>query len=74
MEIKVSVLPVFTRISAVPQYRGSAKSKKILFDVHYIKELEYHPKLALEINNLETVCVDCFNKEQGSTFRKKQSK
>ncbi|PEU72993.1 alpha/beta hydrolase, partial [Bacillus thuringiensis] len=37
-------------------------------------ELEHHPELALEIDNLETVCVDCHNKEHGRTFEKKPNK
>ncbi|PEU67224.1 alpha/beta hydrolase, partial [Bacillus thuringiensis] len=37
-------------------------------------ELEHHPSLALDIDNLETVCVDCHNKEHGRTFKKKQNK
>ncbi|MED2061030.1 HNH endonuclease, partial [Bacillus thuringiensis] len=42
--------------------------------VHHIKELEHHPELALEKDNLETVCVDCHNKEHGRTFEKKPNK
>jgi 5-methylcytosine-specific restriction enzyme A len=43
----------------------SGKRKKIKLVVHHIKELEDHPDLALEIDNLETVCVNCHNKIHG---------
>ncbi|WP_088363610.1 HNH endonuclease [Bacillus cereus] len=56
------------------EYSESAKRKKIQLVVHHIKELEHHPELALEIDNLETVCVDCHNKEHGRTFIKKPNK
>lgn len=36
--------------------------KKIKLVVHHIKELEFNPELALEDENLETLCVDCHNK------------
>lgn len=49
-------------------YSEKAKRKKIQLVVHHIKELEYHPNLALEIDNLETVCVRCHNKEHGRLF------
>ncbi|HDX9589257.1 TPA: HNH endonuclease [Bacillus pseudomycoides] len=56
------------------EYSKCARRKKIQLVVHHIKELEHHPKLALEIDNLETVCVDCHNKEHGITFEMKQNK
>lgn len=56
------------------EYSESAKRKKIQLVVHHIKELEYHPELALDIDNLETVCVDCHNKEHGRSFEKKPNK
>ncbi|MCU4831887.1 HNH endonuclease [Bacillus cereus] len=56
------------------EYSESAKRKKIQLVVHHIKELEHYPELALEIDNLETVCVDCHNKEHGRTFKKKPNK
>ncbi|PGW32836.1 HNH endonuclease [Bacillus thuringiensis] len=56
------------------EYSESAKRKKIQLVVHHIKELEHHPKLALVIDNLETVCVSCHNTEHGRTFKKKINK
>lgn len=31
-------------------------------EVDHIKELEYYPKLALELSNLRTLCHECHNK------------
>jgi 5-methylcytosine-specific restriction enzyme A len=56
------------------EYSESAKRKKIKLVVHHIKELEHHPELALDIDNLETICVDCHNKEHGRSFENKESK
>lgn len=33
-----------------------------VLEVDHIKELEYHPELALDIDNLRTLCKDCHNK------------
>ena len=52
-------------------YSESAKRKKIELVVHHIKELEHHPDLALEEDNLETICVLCHNKEHGRYFERK---
>lgn len=43
--------------------------KKIKLIVHHIKELEYHPELALEDDNLETLCVECHNKIHDRHFK-----
>ncbi|MFC9446702.1 HNH endonuclease [Bacillus cereus] len=56
------------------EYSESAKRKKIQIVAHHIKELEHHPELTLNINNLETVCVNCHNKEHGRVYEKKQNK
>jgi 5-methylcytosine-specific restriction enzyme A len=56
------------------EYSEKAKRKKIQLVVHHIKELEHHPELALDIDNLETVCVDCHNKEHGRLFEQKEKK
>ncbi|MBJ8113552.1 HNH endonuclease [Bacillus cereus group sp. N6] len=56
------------------EYSESAKRKKIGLVVHHIKELEHHPELALDMDNLETVCVNCHNKEHGRVYEKKQNK
>lgn len=56
------------------EYSESAKRKKIMLVVHHIKELEHHPDLALEIDNLETICVDCHNTEHERSFERKEPK
>ncbi|TYR75573.1 HNH endonuclease [Rossellomorea vietnamensis] len=56
------------------EYSEKAKRKKIALVVHHIKELEHHPELALDEDNLETVCVDCHNHEHGRVFEKKENK
>lgn len=33
-----------------------------ILEVDHIKELEYYPELATNINNLRTLCKDCHNK------------
>ncbi|WP_312093767.1 HNH endonuclease [Niallia sp.] len=47
------------------EYSEKAKRKKIALVVHHIKELEQYPELATDKDNLETVCVNCHNKEHG---------
>lgn len=54
------------------EYSEIAKRKKIKLVVHHIKELEQHPEFALNESNLETVCVDCHNKEHDRDFKNKK--
>ncbi|WP_411736085.1 HNH endonuclease [Paenibacillus sp. M2] len=56
------------------EYSESARRKKIQLVVHHIKELEDHPDLALDIDNLETVCVDCHNREHDRVFERNVNK
>ncbi|WP_340014662.1 HNH endonuclease [Paenibacillus sp. FSL K6-1318] len=56
------------------EYSESAGRKKIQLVVHHIKELEDHPDLALDIDNLETVCVDCHNREHDRVFERNVNK
>jgi len=37
-------------------------------NVHHIKELRDHPELALELDNLETLCIRCHNETHDKTF------
>lgn len=50
------------------RYSERAKRKKIQLVVHHIKELEHYPELALDEENLETVCVNCHNREHNRYF------
>ncbi|WP_144940134.1 HNH endonuclease [Paenibacillus sp. 32O-W] len=56
------------------EYSESAKRKKIQLVVDHIKELEDHPELALEIDNLETSCVRCHNVKHGRVFERNVNK
>ena len=51
------------------QYSEKAKRKKIQLIVDHIKELEDYPELALDEENLETLCVYCHNKKHGRVWR-----
>lgn len=48
------------------------KQHKKKLDVHHKKELEEHPELAYEINNLETVCVHHHNILDNKVFIRKE--
>lgn len=50
------------------EYSESAKRKKIALVVDHIKELEDHPELALDMNNLETLCVMHHNAKHDRAF------
>lgn len=52
------------------EYSESAKRKKIMLLVDHIKELEDYPELALDNENLETLCVGCHNKKHDRDFGK----
>lgn len=41
---------------------GVKTDKHMVLEVDHIKELETHPELALEDDNLRTLCRDCHNK------------
>jgi 5-methylcytosine-specific restriction enzyme A len=56
------------------EYSVKAKRKKIKLVVDHIKELEDHPELALDTDNLETLCVKCHNLKHGRSFEYKQPK
>lgn len=44
-----------------------------ILEVDHIKELEYYPQHALDIDNLRTLCKDCHNKRHGR-FNYRESK
>lgn len=46
-----------------------------ILEVDHIQELEHHPELALELDNLRTLCKDCHNKRHGRfNYRKGKKK
>ncbi|MBE2973405.1 HNH endonuclease [Priestia megaterium] len=55
------------------EHHDSGKHKRL--DVDHIKEIYTHPELALELDNLETLCIKCHNKKHNRfMFRKKKNK
>src|SRR5699024_6649021 len=48
--------------------------KEVVLNVHHKKEIETHPELALELENLETLCVPCHNKVHDKGFKAKKPK
>ena len=42
--------------------------------VHHKKHLEYYPELALDIDNLESLCDACHNKEHPEKLKKAKPK
>lgn len=47
--------------------------KSIILNVHHIKEIEDHPELALDLNNLMTICLSHHN-EQHNRFKPSNNK
>jgi|SRR5699024_4297985 len=59
----------------VDSIKVEGQRKSIELNVHHKYEIEYHPKLALVLENLECVCLNCHNKIHGRVFgRTKQPK
>ncbi|MGW7930608.1 HNH endonuclease [Staphylococcus xylosus] len=45
------------------KFSGNRPDKHKSLDVDHIKELETHPELAHDLDNLITLCVSCHNKK-----------
>ncbi|MDV2685180.1 HNH endonuclease [Alkalihalophilus lindianensis] len=58
----------------VDSKKEEGKRKSIELNVHHKYEIEYYPKLALVLDNLETLCLNCHNKIHGKGFKKKKPK
>ncbi len=43
-------------------------------NVHHLKEIYYYPKLALILDNLETLCIKCHNIEHDRNFERRIKK
>lgn len=61
-------------IVTIDTNESNGKRKKIQLVVHHIKELEHHPDLALDIDNLEVLCVKCHNETHDRVFERKEPK
>lgn len=46
----------------------------VILEVDHIKELEFYPEFALDIDNLRTLCKDCHNKRHGRMNYRGQAK
>lgn len=49
--------------------KEEGKHKSVELNVHHIKEIEHHPELAEELDNLVTLCIECHNKVHGKGFK-----
>lgn len=58
----------------VDSEKVEGKRKTIELNVHHIKEIEDHPELALELDNLETLCLQHHNEIHGKGFKRKTNK
>lgn len=45
-----------------------------VLEIDHIQELEYHPELALDLDNLRTLCKDCHNKRHNRWQKKNNLK
>ena len=52
----------------VDSVKEPGKRKTIELNVHHIKELEDHPELAYDIDNLEVLCLHHHNVAHGRVF------
>lgn len=43
-------------------------------DVDHIKEIESHPELALDLENLRTLCIKCHNQKHDRTFARQPNR
>lgn len=58
----------------IDSIKEEGKKKEIKLNVHHIKEIEDYPELALELDNLETVCVFHHNLIHDKGFKPQEPK
>lgn len=58
----------------VDSMKREGERKSIELNVHHKYEIEHHPKLALWLDNLETLCLNCHNKMHGRVFGQKKKR
>ena len=61
-------------IVTVDSKKIEGKKKEVVLNVHHKYDIETYPKLALEIDNLETLCIHHHNKVHGKGFKPKKKK
>ncbi|MGY3717179.1 HNH endonuclease [Sutcliffiella cohnii] len=52
----------------VDSKKVEGERKSIELNVHHKYEIEHYPKLALALDNLETLCLNCHNKAHDRVF------
>ena len=52
----------------VDSKKVEGQRKSIELNVHHKYEIEHYPNLALWLDNLETLCLNCHNKMHGRVF------
>ncbi|MCA1021804.1 HNH endonuclease [Halobacillus litoralis] len=58
----------------VDSTKQSGKRKSIELNVHHIKEIAYQPDKAMDLDNLETLCLYHHNEVHGRIFKKTKPK
>lgn len=53
----------------VDSIKEDGKRKSVELNVHHVKEIEHHPELALELDNLETLCIYHHNQVHDKGFK-----
>ena len=57
----------------VDSTKVDGERKSIELNVHHKYEIEHYPKLALVLDNLETLCLRCHNKKHGRVFGQRKA-
>jgi 5-methylcytosine-specific restriction endonuclease McrA len=58
----------------IDSIKVEGERKAIKLNVHHIKEIETHPELSLDIDNLQTICLYHHNVAHGRGFKRKINK
>lgn len=58
----------------IDSVKSPGEKKTIVLNVHHIKEVEDYPELALELDNLETLCVFHHNLIHNKGFKPQEPK
>lgn len=58
----------------VDSQKVEGEKKSIELNVHHKYEIEFYPQLALILDNLETLCLNCHNKTHGRVFNQVKKK
>lgn len=58
----------------VDSIKVQGEKKSVELNVHHIRTIEEHPEYAMELDNLETLCLDCHNKAHERVFGETKEK